>query len=155
MVEIEGGEGEKPRFASLKKGQLIEAITLEEALSLFALPRTLGKYEDEDIVVGIGKFGAYVRFGKSFASLGKNDDPYTITYERALELIEAQKRTTAAASVPLKTFAENADLTIKNGRYGAYIAFEGKNYRIPKGKKAETLTYEECMKLVNSTKNRE
>ena len=155
MVEIESGEGEKPRFASLKKGQLIEAITLEEALSLFALPRTLGKYEDEDIVVGIGKFGAYVRYGKSFASLGKGDDPYTVTYERAVELIEAQKRTTAAASVPLKTFAENADLTIKNGRYGAYIAFEGKNYRIPKSKKAESLTYEECMKLVNSTKNRE
>ena len=154
MVEIEGNEGEKPRFASLKKGQLIEAITLEEALSLFALPRTLGKYGDEDIVVGIGKFGAYVRYGKSFASLAKSDDPYTITHERAIELIEAQKQATVSASTPLKSFAEDAELTIKNGRYGAYIAYKGKNYRIPKSKRAESLSYDECMKIVNSTKTK-
>ena len=152
MVEIEGVEGSKPRFASLKKGQLIESITLEEALSLFALPRTLGKYEDEDVVVGIGKFGSYVRYGQSFASLTKSDDPYTISFERAVELIEAQKRNTVAASVPIKTFAEDAEMLIKNGRYGAYIAYKGKNYRIPRGKKAELLSYEECMKIVNSTK---
>ena len=152
MVEIEGAEGSKPRFASLKKGQLIESITLEEALSLFALPRTLGKYEDEDVVVGIGKFGSYVRYGQSFASLTKSDDPYTISFERAVELIEAQKRNTVAASVPIKTFAEDAEMLIKNGRYGAYIAYKGKNYRIPRGKKAELLSYEECMKIVNSTK---
>ena len=152
MGEIEGVEGSKPRFASLKKGQLIESITLEEALSLFALPRTLGKYEDEDVVVGIGKFGSYVRYGQSFASLTKSDDPYTISFERAVELIEAQKRNTVAASVPIKTFAEDAEMLIKNGRYGAYIAYKGKNYRIPRGKKAELLSYEECMKIVNSTK---
>ncbi|MBE6174172.1 MAG: type I DNA topoisomerase [Rikenellaceae bacterium] len=154
MVEIDGENGEKPRFASLKKGQLIEAITLEEALSLFALPRTVGKYGDEDIVVGIGKFGAYVRYGKAFASLAKSDDPYTITHERAVELIEAQKRATVSASTPLKTFAEDGELTIKNGRYGAYIAYKGKNYRIPKGKRAELLSYEECLKIVNSTKTK-
>ena len=152
MVEIEGNAGEKPRFASLKKGQLIEAITLEEALSLFALPRAVGKYGDDDIVVGIGKFGAYVRYGQSFASLSKSDDPYTVTYERAIELIEAQKRTTLASNTPLKTFDEDKELVIKNGRYGAYIAHKGKNYRIPKSKKAELLSYEECMKIVNSTK---
>ena len=152
MVEIEGKEGEKPRFAALKKGQLIEAITLEEALSLFALPRTLGKYGEEDIVVGIGKFGAYVRYGQSFASLAKSDDPYTITQERAVELIEAQKKTATAAATPIKTFVEDADLAIKNGRYGAYIAYKGKNFRIPKGKRAEALSYDECMKIVNSTK---
>ena len=152
MVEIESNDGEKPRFASLKKGQLIEAITLEEALSLFALPRTLGNYGDDEIVVGIGKFGAYVRYGKSFASLTKSDDPYTITYERAVELIEEQKRSAAAATTPIKTFVEDANMLIKNGRYGAYIAYNGKNYRIPKSKKAETLTYEECLKIVNSTK---
>ena len=152
MVEIESNDGEKPRFASLKKGQLIEAITLEEALSLFALPRTLGNYGDDEIVVGIGKFGAYVRYGKSFASLTKSDDPYTITYERAVELIEEQKRSAAAATTPIKTFVEDANMLIKNGRYGAYIAYNGKNYRIPKSKKAEMLTYEECLKIVNSTK---
>ena len=152
MVEIESNNDEKPRFASLKKGQLIEAITLEEALSLFALPRTLGNYGNDEIVVGIGKFGAYVRYGKSFASLTKSDDPYTITYERAVELIEEQKRSAAAATTPIKTFVEDANMLIKNGRYGAYIAYNGKNYRIPKSKKAEMLTYEECLKIVNSTK---
>ena len=79
MVEIEGEEGEKSRFASLKKGQLIEAITLEEALELFALPRTVGGLEGEELVVGIGRYGAYIRHGKSFTSLQKGDDPYTVT----------------------------------------------------------------------------
>ena len=152
MVEIDGAEGEKPRFASLKKGQLIEAITLEEALALFALPRTLGKYGESDVVVGIGKFGAYVRYGNSFASLAKSDDPYTLTYERAIELIESQQKTATAAATPIKTFAEDADMAVKNGRYGAYVAYKGKNYRIPRNKKAETLTFEECMNIVNSTK---
>ena len=152
MVEIETKEGEKPRFASLKKGQLIEAITLEEALSLFALPRTLGKYEEHDVIVGIGKFGAYVRYGNSFASLAKGDDPYTLTYERALELIESQKQSATAAATPIKTFEEDAELVIKNGRYGAYVAYKGKNYRIPRGKKVETLTYAECLNIVNNTK---
>ncbi len=152
MVEIETAEGEKPRFASLKKGQLIEAITLEEALELFALPRTLGKYEEQDVIVGIGKFGAYVRYGNNFASLAKGDDPYTLTFERALELIESQKKSATAAATPIKTFEEDAELVIKNGRYGAYIAYKGKNYRIPRGKKVETLTYAECVNIVNTTK---
>ena len=151
MVEIETKEGEKPRFASLKKGQLIEAITLEEALSLFALPRTLGKYEEQDVIVGIGKFGAYVRYGNSFASLAKGDDPYTLTYERALELIDTQKKSATAAATPIKTFEEDAELVIKNGRYGAYIAYKGKNYRIPRGKKVESLTYAESLNIVNNT----
>ena len=152
MVELDGGDEEKPRFASLKKGQLIEAITLEEALSLFALPRTLGVYEDEDVVVGIGKFGAYVRYGKNFASLAKTDDPYTVTYERAVELIESQKRAATASATPIKTFEEDADMLVKNGRYGAYIAYKGKNYRIPRSKKAESLTYADCQNIINTTK---
>ena len=152
MVEIEGAAGEKPRFASLKKGQLIEALTLEEALELFALPRNLGKYEGEDVVVGIGKFGAYVRHGKTFASLEKRDDPYTISYDRAVELLDAHLSQVKVASIPLKTFVENPDILIKNGRYGAYIAYKGKNYRLPKGAKPETLTAEDCMKIINSSK---
>lgn len=152
MVEIAGEEGEKARFASLKKGQLIESITLDEALELFALPRNLGEDNGEEIVVGIGKFGPYIRHGKAFTSLAKTDDPYTITLERALELIKEQKATAAAANTPLKTFAENADMLVKNGRYGAYIAYKGKNYRLPKGAKPEELTLEECLKIVASSK---
>ncbi len=152
MVEIEGAEGEKSRFASLKRGQLIESITLEEALELFALPRLLGKLDGEDLCAGIGKYGAYIRYGKSFASLGKNDDPYTVTYERALEIIEEHKAAQAAANTPLKTFSEDKEMIIKNGRYGAYIAYKGKNYRIPRGSKPEEMTYEMCQKIVTTSK---
>ncbi|MBR4853653.1 MAG: DNA topoisomerase I, partial [Alistipes sp.] len=152
MVEIEAEEGGKARFASLKKGQLIESITLEEALELFALPRNLGRFEGEDLMVGIGRFGAYVRYGNSFASLAKTDDPYTIQYERAVELIEQHRATVAAAAAPLKTFEEDKDMLIKNGRYGAYIAYKGKNYRLPGNRKPEQLTYEECQKIVSATK---
>ena len=154
MVEIEAKEGEKARFASLKKGQLIESITLEEALELFALPRNLGKYEGQDLMVGIGKFGPYVRYGNSFASLAKTDDPYTIQYERAVELIQQQKAQAAASATPLKSFAEDKDLVIRNGRYGAYIAYKGKNYRLPAGRKPEEMTYEECQKIVSTTKKK-
>ena len=154
MVEIEAKEGEKARFASLKKGQLIESITLEEALELFALPRNLGRYEGTDLMVGIGKFGPYVRYGNSFASLAKSDDPYTIQYERAVELLAEQKAQAAAASAPIKTFAEDKELVIKNGRYGAYIAYKGKNYRLPAGRKPEDMTYEECQKIVSTTKKK-
>ena len=153
MVEIEGAEGEKSRFASLKKGQLIASITLDEALELFALPRNLGKYEGEDLIVGIGRYGAYVRYGKSFVSLDKGDDPYTIGYDRAVELIEQHKAAAAAAAVPLKTFTEDADMLIKNGPYGAYIAYKGKNYRMPHGRKPEDMTYEECLEAVKNSKS--
>ncbi len=153
MVEIEGADGEKSRFASLKKGQLIASITLDEALELFALPRNLGKYEGEDLIVGIGRYGAYVRYGKSFVSLAKGDDPYTIGYDRAVELIEQHKAAAAAAAVPLKTFTEDADMLIKNGPYGAYIAYKGKNYRMPHGRKPEDMTYEECLEAVKNSKS--
>ena len=155
MVEIVSNEeGGKNRFASLKKGQLIESITLEEALELFALPRNIGLYEGQDLMVGIGKFGPYVRYGNSFASLGKGDDPYTLQYERAVELIQQQKAAAAAAATPLKTFAEDKDLVIRSGRYGAYIAYKGKNYRLPTSRKVEELSFEECMNIVNTTKKK-
>ena len=154
MVEIEAEEGGKSRYASLKKGQLIESITLEEALELFALPRNLGKYEGQDLMVGIGRFGAYVRYGNTFASLAKSDDPYTLQYERAVELIEQSKAQAVAAAAPIKTFEEDKDMVIKNGRYGAYIAYKGKNYRLPHNRKAETITYEECLKVVNTPKKK-
>ncbi len=149
MVEIVEPEG-KSRFASLKKGQLIESITLDEALELFALPRNLGEYEGEDLIVGIGKFGPYVRHGKNFASLAKSDDPYTIGYERAAELMRERDELAKAANTPLRSFEQEPDLLIKSGRYGAYIAYKGKNYRIPKSANIETITLEECMKIVGA-----
>lgn len=152
MVEIEGEEGQKGRFASLKKGQLIESITLEEALELFALPRTLGELDGEELVVGIGKYGAYVRYGKSFTSLQKSDDPYKITYDRAVEIVKAHQAAAATANTPLKSFPEDPDMLVKNGRYGAYIAYKGKNYRLPKGIKPEELTLEECQNIVANSK---
>ena len=152
MVEIEGNEGEKGRFASLKKGQLIESITLEEALELFALPRDLGQLDGEELMVGIGKYGPYVRYGKSFASLAKTDDPYTIGYDRAVEIVRAHQAAAAAANTPLKSFPEDADMLVKNGRYGPYIAYKGKNYRLPKGAKPEELTLDDCLKIVADSK---
>ncbi len=152
MVELEGVNGEKGQFASLKKGQLIESITLEEALELFALPRNLGNYENEALMVGLGKFGPYVRHGKNFASLTKSDDPYTITYERAVELLQESIAKQRAASEPLRTFAEDPNMVIKNGQYGPYIAYNGKNYRIPRGTKIESLEYADCQRIVAKTK---
>lgn len=152
MVEIEAPEGEKSRFASLKKGQLIESITLDEALALFALPRNLGQYEGEELVVGIGKFGPYVRYGKSFASLARTDDPYTIGYDRAVELVREQQSRAAAAHTPLKTFDGEPELQVRSGRYGPYIAYKGKNYRIPKGTEPESLSLEQCMDIIKTSK---
>ncbi|MFR9620738.1 MAG: type I DNA topoisomerase [Rikenellaceae bacterium] len=143
---------DKPKYAALKRGQLIESITLEQALELFALPRTLGEMEGEELVVGIGRFGAYVRHGKSFTSLAKTDDPYTITQERAEELVRTQREARAAANIPLKSFTEDEEMLIKNGRYGPYIAYNSKNYKIPKGVKPEDLSYEEAMQIVKSSK---
>ena len=112
----------------------------------------MGKYGDEDLVVGIGRYGAYVRHGKVFASLAKQDDPYGITYDRAVELLETHKAQIAAANTPLRTFAENPDIVIKNGKYGPYIASKGKNYRLPKGVKPETITLDECVNIINNSK---
>ena len=152
MVEIEGAEGEKSRFASLKKGQLIESITLDEALELFALPREVGELDGEKLTIGIGKYGPYVRYGNSFASLPKGDDPYTLTHERAVEIVREHQAAAAAAHTPLRSFEKDPDMLVKNGRYGAYIAYKGKNYRIPKGTKPEELTLEECLKIVAASK---
>ena len=152
MAQIGGNDGEKARFASLKAGQLIASITLEEALELFSLPRDLGELDGDRLVVGLGKFGPYLRNNNKFTSLPKGEDPYTIGYERAVELVKAHQKELATANLPVKTFAEDADMLIKNGRYGVYIAYKGKNYRIPKGRKVEELTYADCLKIVESSK---
>ena len=149
MVQIGGENGDKARFASLKKDQLIATITLEEALALFALPRNLGEMDGKEIVVGVGKFGPYVRYDGKFVSLGKSDDPYTIGYERAVELIEQKKVQDKAAKTPIKTFDNAPDVVILTGIYGPYIQSAGKNYRIPKTKDPMAMTLEDCMAIIN------
>jgi len=153
MVQIGGNEeGEKPRYASLKKGQLIASITLEEALELFSLPRVAGQIDGKDVVIGIGKFGPYVRYDGKFTSLARTDDPYTITLERAVQLIEEKKNKDASAKTPIRTFSEEPDLQVLNGRYGPYIAYKGKNYRIPKGAVPAELSLEECRRIIETSK---
>ena len=152
MVQIGGENGDKARFASLKKDQLIATITLEEALSLFALPRTLGEYEGQEVVVGVGKFGPYVRHNNKFVSLAKSDDPYTVTIERAIELIEQKQQQDKASKTPIKTFDGVDDIAIMTGIYGPYIHSEGKNYRIPKSKDPMAMTLEECRAIISKKK---
>ncbi len=150
MVQVgEAEDEEKPQFASLLKGQSMETITFEEAMDLFKLPRNLGKYEDADVTVAIGRYGPYVRHQNKFVSLGKEDDPYTITLDRAIELIEA-KRTEEKNRI-IKEFDDQPGLQVLNGRYGPYIAFNKKNYKIPKNKKPEELSLKECMEIIEKT----
>jgi DNA topoisomerase-1 len=144
----ENGPDEKPAYSSLRNGQLLETITLEEALELFKLPRTLGTFEDQEVQVNIGKFGPYVRHGNKFCSLEQDDDPMTITLEKAIELIKA-KRAEDASRV-IKTFEENPEYQILKGKWGPYLKAGRKNIKLPKGKKAEDLTYEECVELVKN-----
>ena len=136
-------EDEKPVYAGLKKGQLLETITLDEAIKLFDLPRNLGEYENVELVVSIGRFGPYVRFGKQFVSLKKEDDPYTVTKERAIELIEEKKKKDAERLI--KDFG---DIQVLNGRFGPYITYNGSNYKLPKDIDRDTLTKEKCEELI-------
>ncbi|MBA7506253.1 DNA topoisomerase 1 [subsurface metagenome] len=154
----DAGKDKKPRFARLLKGQLIETITLEEALNLFKLPRTIGAYEEKEVIIGVGKFGPYIRHNDKFYSLKKGiDDPLTIEIERAKELIE-EKRKSDRKKV-IKTFSEDPDILILKGRYGPYLSYKKKNYRIPKAKNPGALSYEESLELIkkgqkSSTKNK-
>ncbi|MGD8429327.1 MAG: DNA topoisomerase I, partial [Ectothiorhodospiraceae bacterium] len=137
---------EKPRFAGLRQGQSIDTITLEEALALFQLPRDLGETpEGEELQVNIGRFGPYVRFGSKFASLKKDDDPYTISRERALELVQEKKQ--AEANRTIKSF-DGSGIKVLRGRFGPYITDGKKNARIPKGREPDDLTLDECQELI-------
>ena len=131
MVQIgEQDDEEKPRFASLTKGQNINSITLEEALDLFKMPRILGTYEDIDVKANIGRFGPYVQHQKMFVSIPKEEDVMNIGLERAIELIEAKRL--ADANRLIKKFDEDTDIQILNGRWGPYIKSGKKNFKIPK-----------------------
>ncbi|MBL0343404.1 MAG: type I DNA topoisomerase [Bacteroidetes bacterium] len=136
---------EKPRFAKLRADQRLESITLEQALDLFKMPRNLGNYEEIEVVVGIGRFGPFVRHNSVFVSIPKTDDPYVIELERAIELIEGKR--TADREKLIKSFAQDPEMKVLKGRWGPYIAFGKKNIKIPKDKDPVSLTYEECVKL--------
>ena len=139
---------DKPLFAQLPSNLSIETITLEEALELFKLPRELGEFEDTKVSVGTGRFGPYVQHNRKYVSIPKGEDPMTITLDRAIELIQEKRETEQKRH--LKSFAEDEKLELLNGKYGPYIAYDGKNYRLPKNKmeNVEALTYEECMTII-------
>jgi DNA topoisomerase-1 len=144
----ENGEGEKPRFASMLHGQLIETITLDEALELFKLPRKVGEFEDKEVIAAIGRFGPYLRHDGKFVSLEKEDDPNTIEIDRAIELILAKRK--ADAEKFIKTFDENPEVFVLNGKYGPYIKVGRKNVKIPKGTEPASLTLEQCLELAEN-----
>lgn len=148
MIQLGDGEGdEKPQFASLLKGQSVSTITLEEALKLFEFPRLIGSFEDQDVTVAIGRFGPYVKHAGKFVSIPKELSPAHITLDEAVELIE--KKRAADANKTLKTFDEDADMQILNGRYGPYIKYKGGNFKIPKTvADPAALTLDECRKIV-------
>ena len=152
MVQIGAAEDEeKPRFAQMPKEQSIESITLEEALELFKLPRNLGSYKGSDIIIGTGRFGPYILHNKAYISLPKEEDPMTISLETAVALIH--QRQVQEEQRHLKSFEEEPKLEVLNGRYGPYLAYEGKNYRLPKSlhEKATELTLEQCMDIIKNT----
>ena len=151
VVQIGTAEDtEKPQFAQIPKDLSMSSITLEEALELFKLPRRLGEYEGDTIPIGPGRFGPYILHDRKYTSLPKGEDPMTITIERAIELINEKR--TQETKKHLKIFLEDTKLEVLNGRYGPYLAYDGKNYRLPKSmhEKAKDLTYDECMKVIES-----
>ena len=152
VVQIGAADDEqKPQFAQLPTDKRMDEITLDEALELFKLPRTVGQFEGSDVVIGAGRFGPYILHNKKYTSLPKTEDPMIVTLDTAIKLIEEKRLQEAQRHI--KQFDEDAKLEILNGRYGPYIAYDGKNYRIPKAlhDKAAQLTYEQCMEIVNAT----
>jgi DNA topoisomerase-1 len=149
MVQLGETDGEeKPKYASLRKGQFIETITLEEAMELFKLPREVGEFEGETVIANIGRFGPYLRHKNMFTSLPKEDDPLSVDIDRAIELIKAKQK--AEAEKYIKVFDENEDVQVLKGRYGPYIKVGKKNVKIPKDKEPAELTLEECLELAEN-----
>lgn len=142
---------EKPAFASLRKDQSVNDITLEEALKLFELPRMLGIYEGDDVSAAIGRFGPYVKYGNKYVSIPKGKEAQTISLEEAIDLIKAKEE--AAHNKIVKKFDEEPDLEILNGPYGVYISYKKKNYKIPKDKDAAALTLDECKTIIEDAAN--
>lgn len=143
---------EKPKYASITKEFSLETITLEEALSLFRLPRQLGEYEGNEVSVGTGRFGPYVKYGKSYVSIPKDQDPMSIELDEAIALVQA--KATADAQKVIKEFAEMPGLQVLNGRYGAYFAYEKKNYKITEKIEPSALTVEDCKRMMEAQKDK-
>ena len=158
LVQIgETNTDEKPLFASMKKGQSIETITLEEALGLFALPRTLGLFEDKEVIVSIGKFGPYVRHNNKFYSLGKSDDPYEVTLERAIDIIRIkreaeEKKEELKKNFPHEIGVQDGEAVVSNiGRFGPYLTYKGENFRLAKDVDPLQLTLAAAMDIINAS----
>ena len=152
VVQIGSAEDkEKPRFAQLPKDKSMETITLDEALELFKLPRTLGDFEGSPVVIGAGRFGPYVLHEKKYVSIPKEEDPLTIKLSTAIALIERKRIEESMRH--LKKFDEEPKLEVMKGKYGPYLVYDGKNYRLPKAlhERAAELTLEECMNVINNT----
>ena len=152
VIQIGSAEDkEKPSFAQLPKDKGMETITLEEALDLFKLPRTVGEFEGSPVVIGAGRFGPYILHNKKYVSLPEGEDPMTIKLSTAVALIE--RRRIEDNMRHLKKFDEDSKLEVMKGKYGPYLVYDGKNYRLPKAmhERAAELTYEECMNVINNT----
>lgn len=150
MVQIgESSETDKPRYAGLRQGQLLETITMDQAMELFKLPRDIGEYEEKSVVIGLGKFGPYVRHDSKFTSLEKSDDPYSIDLNRAIELIEAKRE--KDRNRMLRSFENDEKLQIINGRWGAYMVYDDANYKLPKDIDIQAMKYEDFMQIVSTT----
>jgi len=148
MVQLgETDNDVKPRFAGLKKGQRMETITLEDALDLFKLPRIIGDYEGNELLISAGRFGPYVKHNNKFYSLAKTDDPLSIEKDRAIEIIEEKRKKERERII--KTFKEDAEVEVLNGRWGPYISCKKKNYKIPKDVDPKELTLEDCKKIID------
>ena len=149
LVQI--GEDDDPdkKFASLQKGMLIDTVTLDEALKLFALPRVLGEYNGENVVCSIGRFGPYIKYRGKYTSLRKNMDPYSVTLGDAIELIKESEEKELKKHI--KQFPEQG-IEILQGRFGPYIKCAGENYKIPKTKNPVELTVQECLEIINAPK---
>lgn len=145
----ESDNSDKPRFAALKKGQSIDTISLEETLDLFKLPRPLGDFEGTEVIVSTGKFGPYIRHKSAFYSLPATDNPLSVILERAVEIINAKRHEDIKKVI--REYSEDEDIKVLNGRYGPYISFKKENYKIPKGKTAAELTYEEVKAIIEAS----
>ncbi|MBY0427489.1 MAG: DNA topoisomerase I, partial [Cytophagales bacterium] len=149
-VQVGEAEGDiKPKYASLKKGQLMESLTLEDALELFKLPREIGLFEGKPMVAAIGKFGPYVKHDSKFYSIPKGEDPLTLEEIRAVEIIESKRK--ADSEKLIKEFDLNSEVKVLNGRFGPYIVVGKKNVKIPKGQEPKDLTLDECLALAEAT----
>ncbi|MFN4121703.1 MAG: type I DNA topoisomerase [Flavobacteriales bacterium] len=151
LVQIGENDDEDKKFANLRKGFTIETIELSDALELFKLPKSLGNFEDKEMVVGVGRFGPYVRHNNKFYSIPKGHDPLDFSTNEAIALIEAKRK--AESEKVIKTFDENPELQILNGRFGPYISLGKENFKIPKDKEPSRLSFNECMEIVNTPKS--